>query len=185
VIDASGQVRISVIGLSGCGKSTFASLVAEVAAERRLTHARLKLAKPLYDLQARVYETARVSLPAGAQDQVLLEALADALRRIRPQALAEDFADRLAEIHTDVVVNDDLRDPHVDAVALRHYGFRIVRVTADPRVRAERLAERRDLTRADRSTAELDLIVPDVVIDNSGELDAYRAAVRALLKEWL
>jgi dephospho-CoA kinase len=181
----AGQLRLSVIGLAGSGKSTCASLIEDFVAARGLTSTRLKLAKPLYDLQAKVYETAGAPLRAGAQDQVLMEALASALRRIRAKSLVDDFLVRLADADVDVVVNDDLRDPHVDAVALRARGFRVIRVTADPAVRADRLAVRADLTRSDRSTDQLDLIRPDAVIDNSGGLAAFRDAVHRLVGGWL
>lgn len=178
-------LRLSVIGLAGSGKSTCASIIEELAEQRGRTHTRIKLAAPLYDLQTRVYQTAGAPLRADAQDQVLMEALASALRRIRPESLVDDFLTRLARTRADVVINDDLRDPHVDAVALRGEGFRIVRVTAQPLVREARLAVRGDLTRSDRSTEELDLIEPDAVIDNSGDLAAYRDAVRELIGGWL
>jgi hypothetical protein len=178
-------LRLAVIGLSGCGKSTTAGLIGRFAAENGLSHGVVKLAKPLYDLQREVYRVAGATLAPGAQDQVLLEQLADTLRRIRPDALAADFLARLKEVDADIVVNDDLRDPDVDAPALRAHGFRVLRVTADPEVRLGRLAERADLTRADRSTARLDLIEPDAVLDNSGSLDELRASLDRLLRSWL
>jgi molybdopterin-guanine dinucleotide biosynthesis protein len=181
----SNRLRLSVIGHAGSGKSTFASFVEEAVDRRGLTRARVKLAKPLYDLQAAVYQTAGVSLSANAQDQVLMESLATALRRIRPESLVDDFLRRLASCAADVVINDDLRDPHIDAVVLRRAGFRIVRVTADDRVRVARLAARGDLSRSDRSTSELDLIKPDAIVDNSGELDEYRRRVDDLVGGWL
>lgn len=178
-------LRISVIGLAGCGKSTCSRLIEEFSEARGLSSASVKLAKPLYDLQAKVYQVARVPLANDAQDQVLMEALATALRRIEPSSLAVDFLARLDQTDADIVVNDDLRDPHVDAVALRSRGFRVIRVVADPDVRAKRLAQRGDPTRADASTAQLDLIQPDVVIDNSGCMDDYRGAVHQLMESWL
>jgi len=181
----SPSVRLSVIGLTGSGKSTCASIIEEFAEERGLTHARVKLAKPLYDLQAQVYEIAGVPLPAGAQDQVLMEALAGAMRRIRPDSLADHFLRRLEQTPADVVINDDLRDPHVDAVTLRAHGFRIIRVTTQPELREARLAGRADLSRSDRSTEELDQIEPDAVLGNSGDLASFRAAVRQLVGGWL
>lgn len=126
-------LRLAVIGLSGCGKSTTAGLVESFADDHGLSHAVVKLAKPLYDLQAEIYRRAGAELAPGAQDQVLLEQLADTLRRIRPDALAADFLTRLAEVDADIVVNDDLRDPDVDAVTLRAHGFRVLRVTATSR----------------------------------------------------
>ncbi|MFC8297854.1 hypothetical protein [Micromonospora orduensis] len=178
-------MRISIIGLAGCGKSTSAGLIEEFAHELGWTYATVKLAKPLYDLQAQVYRAARVKVPAGAQDQVLMESLADSMRRIRPESLADDFLIRLASTDADIVVNDDLRDPFVDAVALRAHGFRVLRVTAAPAVREKRLAERGDTSRADRSTSDLDLIEPDAVLDNSGDLMAHRDAVRRIVRSWM
>ncbi|HET8641152.1 MAG TPA: hypothetical protein VFM37_04395 [Pseudonocardiaceae bacterium] len=185
VARARPALRLAVIGLSGCGKSTTAGLIADFAARHDLRLAVVKLATPLYDLQSAVYARAGVPLARGAQDQILLESLADTLRRLRPDALVADFTARLATADADIVVNDDLRDPDVDAPALRDLGFRIVRVVADPRTRAARLAARADLTRADRSTAGLDRIEPDVVIDNSGSLAALADAVTRLLRSWL
>jgi hypothetical protein len=182
---AGGLLRLSVIGLTGAGKSTFASIVEDLAAERGLSHSRLKLARPLYDLQALVYETAGAPLRPGDQDQILMEALAESLRRIRPRSLIDPFLAGLAATNADVVINDDLRDPHLDAVILRQHRFRIVHVRATPQVRASRLAARSDLTRSERSTGELSLITPDAVIDNNGDLASYTAAARRLIGEWL
>lgn len=179
------RLRVCVVGPAGSGKSTCAAIIEELAAARGLTHARVKLAAPLYELQERVYQAAGVPLPGQAQDQQLMEALAGALRRIRPESLVDDFLGRLAATGTDVVVNDDLRDPHIDAVRLRAQGFRIIRLTADPEVRAARLTARGDLSRADGSTRELDLIEPDAVVDNSGDLAACRQALTELIGCWL
>jgi dephospho-CoA kinase len=177
-----GAVRIAVIGLSGSGKSTCAGELAAYAHERNLSFARVKLARPLYELQRRIYAAAGVPLREGAQDQVLMEDLAGHLRRLNARSLAEDFTARLAAAEAAVLVNDDLRDPHVDAPALRAAGFRILRITCDEAVRQRRLTGRGDPTRADRSTRELDLIELDHIIDNSGDLAAFRTAIRAFAR---
>ena len=179
------SLRVCVIGLAGVGKSTCAGLTEEFARDKGLTYARVKLSEPLYHLQEQVYRTAGADLREDAQDQVLMEALADAMRRIRPESLADDFTRRLARTDAELVVNDDLRDPHVDAPALRAHGFRVLRVVCDEDLRQSRLDQRDDPTRADRSTRQIDLIEPDAVIDNGAGLDAYRAAVHELLGSWL
>jgi hypothetical protein len=182
---AGRVLRLSVIGLTGAGKSTLATITEGLAAERGLRFSRLKLAKPLYDLQERVYEMAGAQLRPGDQDQLLMESLAGSLRRIQPRSLVGIFLAALAATDADVVINDDLRDPHLDAVVLREHGFRIVHVRAAPQVRAARLAARADLTRAERSTGELSLITPDAVIDNDGDLADYTASVRRVVGGWL
>ncbi|HEV2378151.1 MAG TPA: hypothetical protein VGS19_39050 [Streptosporangiaceae bacterium] len=180
----SQALRVAVVGLAGCGKSTCAGLVEDFARDNRRSYQRVKLAKPLYDLQEAVYGVAGVPLQPGSQDQLLMEALADALRRIRPESIVDDFAWRLGQTSADIVINDDLRDPFVDAPRLRQMGFRVLRVTCQEDIRQQRLAERGDLTRSDASTGRLDLIEPDAVIDNSYDLESCKSAVYKFLREW-
>jgi dephospho-CoA kinase len=177
-------LRISIIGLSGSGKSTGAGMIEALAAAEGLSVCRVKLARPLYALQREVYAAAGVELLEPAQDQLLMEALAEHLRRIRPDSLVADFERRLTTVTADVVLNDDLRDPHVDAPALRALGFRALRITCREEVRQGRLTGRADLSRADRSTAEIEAIEPDAVIDNSHDLDSYRRAIRRQVLAW-
>ncbi|WP_055480125.1 ATP-binding protein [Sphaerimonospora mesophila] len=185
----AAPLQIAVIGLSGSGKSTCARIICEWAAERGLTVARIPLARPLYELQRRVYAAAGVPLREGDQDQVLLEELATQLRRINPRSLVDDFLARAAGAvrdGADVLINDDLRDPHTDAPLLRAQGFRVVRVTCAEQARQKRLAQRGDISRADGSTSALDLIEPDAVLDNSTDgLTAYRTTISDLMGSWL
>lgn len=178
-------LRLAVIGTTGSGKSTLAGMVEQLCDDKGLTHTRIKLAQPLYDLQAEVYRFAGAKLAEGAQDQMLMEDLADALRRINPRTLVDQFAKRLAMTRARVVINDDLRDPDVDAPALRAAGFRIVRVKASEAVRAGRLRARSDLTRSERSTTRIDRIEPDAVLTNDSGLKEYSAMVGELIGEWL
>lgn len=178
-------LRVSVVGLAGVGKSTCASLIAEFAHDQGLSHAVVKLAKPLYDLQEQVYRRSGAALNAGAQDQVLMEHLAEAMRRLRPTSIVDDFLARLDETTADVIVNDDLRDPDHDAPGLTGRGFRILRITCDEDVRQKRLAARGDPSLADRSTRQIDRIPPDAVIENLGSLGEYRDRVHAVLRSWM
>lgn len=180
-----GPLRVSVIGLTGSGKSTCASFIEEFARDNGLSHARVKLARPLYELQEHVYRKAGIPLAENAQDQVLMEAIADMLRREHPHFLAESFVRGLPGPEVDLVVNDDLRDPGVDAAALRRQGFRIIRVTCGEEERRRRLAGRGDRSLSDRSTSRIDEIEPDHLIDNGADLGKYRAAVHEVLRSWL
>ncbi len=104
-----------MFGYSGSGKSTFTALVRDACQRAGLSSACVKLADPLYRLQRQVYAAAGITLRGGEQDQLLMENLAAHLRRLNPRSFADDFLHRLGQTEADVVLNDDLRDPHIDA----------------------------------------------------------------------
>jgi dephospho-CoA kinase len=184
---AGSSLRVSVVGLTGSGKSTTADLLKRSLARRGLTVGVVKLAEPLYRLQQAVYATAGVAIEPGDQDQVLLETLARELRRISPTSLVDDFMRRLRATDADVVINDDLRDTVVDYPALRDAGFRVLRVRAPEDVRLARLGQRSDLTVVANSTttARIDEIEPDAVIVNDGTREELAEAVERVLEELL
>jgi dephospho-CoA kinase len=184
---AGSTLRLSVVGLTGSGKSTTTDLLGRALASRGLTVSVVKLADPLYRLQRAVYEAAGVAIQPGDQDQVLLEALARELRRISPTSLVDDFMRRLERTACDVALNDDLRDTFVDYPALRDAGFRVLRVRAPEDVRLARLGRRSDLTVVANSTTtvHIDEIEPDAVIVNDGTLDELAEAVERALVDLL
>jgi hypothetical protein len=176
---------ICLYGLTGVGKSTFARLLHDALAGAGVTSVVLKLADPLYRLQAHFYASAGMRLDPGRQDQVLLEAIALQLRRISRTCLVDDFEARFARSGADVIINDDLRDPDVDYARLRQLGFRFAHITADEAVRRQRLAGRDDVSVVvdSETTRRLSAIRPDLVVDNSGsEVDQLpTTAVPAIL----
>lgn len=165
------MVRICLFGLTGSGKSTLARLCVNAITKADRSGAVLKLAEPLYRLQREFYAVAARPIDPYRQDQLLLESIATHLRRISPTSLADDFRRRLALLDVDVVINEDLRDPYIDYPALRELGFTFIRVQVDEEVRRKRLANRLDLSTVTDSatTRGLDLITPDLVLDNSGD----------------
>jgi dephospho-CoA kinase len=185
VNDSIQMLRIAITGLACSGKSTGAQYIRDAATRRGLTHETIKLAAPLYAIQQKIYETAGLTLEKDSQDQQLMEAVAASLRRQRPDYLAADFLERLRRSTAQVVVNDDLRDPFVDAKALLSAGFKIIRVTAPPDVRRARLKERADISLADRSTEHIDRIPADAEIVNNSSRTSYRQSLEAAIGEWL
>jgi dephospho-CoA kinase len=181
-------LRLVIFGRTGTGKSTIAGMIAELGARRGLETAVVKLAEPLYEIQAHFYAAAGRPVDRYAQDQSLLELIATQLRRISPTSLADNFLARLAKVSADVVINDDLRDPDVDYHALKAHGFRFIRVTCPEPVRLARLGRREDLTVSAHSSSEADLdrIVPDLTIDNpSRDLAELRSRVQEALERFL
>jgi len=175
-------MRIALIGHSGAGKSTTVAILIDGLASRGLRSEIVKLATPLYELQQQFRSAAGVELPPDVQDQVLLEDIAVQLRRLSARALADGFLRRVNASDADVIINDDLRDPDVDAAALRDNGFRIVRVQAPEEVRLRRLKARGDISTSDASSQGIHRIPVDATITNSGSVDDLRSQIRDLLE---
>lgn len=176
------QLRISLVAPSGAGKSTVASLLKSAFEQSGLSVQILKLAAPLYQLQAGFYRECGMELTAGQQDQHLLELIATEMRRIAPQSLVRHFGERLAGTDADVVLNDDLRDDQTDWPWLQRNGFTVVRVLAGAVLRNERLQGRGDLTLVKDSSlnAQISRIREARTVTNEGSLDTLRVQVEAL-----
>lgn len=175
---------LCLVAPSGSGKSTTAQLIRNWLLARGRSVEVVKLAEPLYRLQAMFYAEAGVRLSPETQDQKLLESVATHLRAIHARALADGFLRRLEASRADVVINDDLRDDRVDWPALREAGFLVVKVAARAEVRAQRLAERQDLSIVKDSPLDLQMarIEADYVLTNNGSLAALEAQVDGLCR---
>lgn len=175
---------LCLVAPSGSGKSTTAQLIRNWLRARGHSVEVVKLAEPLYRIQAMFYAEAGIALTPETQDQKLLESVATHLRAIHARALADGFLRRLAASRADVVINDDLRDDRIDWPALREAGFRVVKVAARAEVRAQRLAERNDLSVVKDSPLDLQMarIEADYVLTNNGSLGALEAQVDGLCR---
>ncbi|WP_406834894.1 hypothetical protein ACICHK_00440 [Streptomyces sp. AHU1] len=180
--------RIALHGRPGAGKSTFAGLLMQELAAGGSPAVKLKLAAPLYELQAIVHAMAgRPLLDGSAQDGQLLNALGMHLRRINPHALTEAFTLRVLQAERSdpsaVLVCDDLRAPDIDAV--RALGFSLVEVTAPDAVRRLRKRYRADLSSGSEShpTEAPVTAIPWRRVDNNGSLEDLRAQAACLAAE--
>jgi len=182
------MIKLVLFGHTGSGKSTSASIVRRFFENRGKHVVVLKLAQPLYELQHQFYRITDRSIELYQQDQILLEMIANQLRRISPSCLIDNFQKRLLEVEADVILNDDLRDPYVDFPALKKQGFRFIRITCSEEVRLQRLRLRDDLSTNVHSTSssQIDLIEADVMIDNSGnQNEELEAKLFTVLEGWL
>jgi cytidine deaminase len=179
-------LRVALFGLPGAGKSTSAGLLRRTLADMGRQVEVVKLAAPLYDVQAAFHTRARTRLAEGQQDGELLNFLGSHFRKAAPGFLLEDFAQRCAAAEltgADVLLCDDARP--ADLEGLRGQGFALVRVTAPDALRRERKAGRGDRT-AGRDDHPTELggegVEADTVLDNSGDLPRLEAEVAALAK---
>ena len=174
------MIQLCLIAPSGSGKSTAAKFLIEHLAARGLTAGIYKLAEPLYEIQSVIYRKAGREIDFYQQDQVLLEEIATALRRIHPESLVRNFLRRIDQADHDVVINDDLRDTATDYPLLKARGFRFVKVAASAAVRLERLRTRRDLSTITESALDkpIEGIEADWHLDNeSDDLEMFRRSV--------
>lgn len=180
------QVRVALVGLPGVGKSTASRVLLQLFAERGVHAEVIRLAKPLYDVQAFFYARCHQSLKPGQQDGELLNFLGEHFRKVSPNSLLNDFAARVRHRCDliEAVICDDARP--LDVEGLRSNGFTIVRVTADERVRVTRKAGRGDARpgRDDHVTERaVEPWVADHVIDNGSSLEALQQRLLTVVDE--
>ncbi|MEV4383271.1 hypothetical protein [Streptosporangium sp. NPDC049644] len=182
------MIKVALYGRPGAGKSTFGVSLGQEFMAAGVPVVPLKLAAPLYTLQAVVHVFAgRPLLGPGQQDGLLLNDLAGHLRRINSAALTDPFARRViqaAEKHPGgVVVCDDMRAPDVEVLV--ELGFLLVEVWAPERVRQARKQARGDLSPgADDHVTELPPdCVPHHRVINDGGLEQLQGRAAELVRE--
>ncbi|GAA4782298.1 ATP-binding protein [Streptomyces ziwulingensis] len=182
--------KVALYGRPGAGKSTLAGLLTQELAAAGADVLNLKVAAPLYELQAIVHAMAgRPLLDGSEQDGELLNALGAHLRRINPVALTEAFTRRVRQAGQRrpqaVLVCDDLRAPDVRAVTA--LGFLLVEITVSDAVRLVRKRERADLSAgAEHHSTEAPVEAePWRWVDNTGSLDELRERAAELAGEVL
>jgi dephospho-CoA kinase len=179
------MLRLAIYGLSGSGKSTTAKIIEDYYQQQNKSVEFIKLAYPLYKIQQTFYETAGKPIDFYDQDQVLLEVIADQLRRISKSALVDDFITRLQACRADVAINDDIRDYRYDYPVLKREKFIFCRVFCDEQIRLDRLKARNDITVQvnSKTTLDLDKFEPEWEIDTStGDLALTKQKIHHLLK---
>ncbi|MBL3559444.1 hypothetical protein [Rhodovulum sulfidophilum] len=157
------MIGISLIGPTGSGKSTIARHI-----ERTYGAEVIKVAKPLYDFQAALYDLIGVSIEG--QDGELLQFLGGKIEKEAPGWLCADFLKRVAASPARFVVNDDCR-PNCYS-SLLNAGFEFVYVVTLPEIRQVRLRNDHTLVDPNHSVERgVDPSICFATLDNSGELD--------------
>ena len=177
-------MRLALFGRPGAGKSTTSGMLQLVLNQAGRNVAVVKLAAPLYDIQAAFYQRCGVELRAGQQDGALLNFLGAHVRTTAATFLVDDFARRCRSaqlLGARAIVCDDARP--VDLPALRAQGFRTVRISAPPEVRVARRRQRGDRTLGDdahSTEAGVEEAITDYELINAGSLDELRDQIRML-----
>lgn len=181
------MLKIALTGLPGAGKSTSSGLILDELRTVGETVEVVKLARPLYDVQACFYNRMSEVLPADRQDGKLLNFLGSHFREASTDFLIRDMlwrcdAARLAG--ASIALCDDARP--LDLGALSSNGFVIVRIVARDELRIARKAARGDRF-AGRDDHPTELapggvgLAADYTIENNGSVSQLRAALQATM----
>ena len=166
-------LRLFLFGRRAAGKSAVAGFLEEWGAR-------------VYKLSDPLYRIARELFGMKEKDRALLQRLGNKLREIDPDCLLKHFSLRLCADGPQFAVVEDVRLLR-EAERLRQMGFAGVLVRAPDPVRFARLKARGENVLPEeeehRTESEVDLIVPDYVIDNDGSLEDLRGAVAAVVAE--
>jgi hypothetical protein len=165
-------MKVAFIAPTGSGKSTAAALVHDLYP----ASVNIKLAAPLYELQAYIYSRVGAGLK-GDQDGELLQFLGHKIQREAPDFLANEFRKIFLSVNgvAPVITNDDCR-PH-NYEALRSLGFVFVRILGPVRARFDHLSVDPSHP-VEKGICDLDC---GFVLYNSGSISEYRANIREVL----
>jgi cytidine deaminase len=180
-------MMLALYGLPGAGKSSFSRLVAAEFDAAGVAAVQVRLAAPLYELQAIIHAMAgRPLLDPRRQDGALLNDLGSHLRRINPAALTDMFARRVRQARCDhpgaALICDDMRAADTEAVL--GLGFALVQVRAPESLRQSRKQARGDLSagRDDHDTEAPAQCSPHYVVDNDGDMAQLQARATSLVR---
>lgn len=181
------MLKFAIYGLSGSGKSSTGKLIKDYFEAKNMKTEFLKLAYPLYQIQKIFYDTAGKKIDFYDQDQILLEIIAENLRRISKTALVDDFISRLKLSTADVVINDDIRDYNNDYPILKRENFIFFKIFCDEDLRIKRIMQRKDISIKINSatTRDIDKFESDWVVDSSAnDLEIMKGLVHNILNKY-
>jgi len=163
-------MRICFIAPSSYGKSTAVGII-----QKHFNSQNIKIAKPLYDLQAYFYYFIEKEI-GDTQDGELLQFLGNKIRKENPAFLLDSFYQQVLNSNNAIITNDDCRPP--DYLFLKEMGFIFIKINGFKRKRG-------DYVLADEKNklewqCELSC---DYELDNTSTLEDYEKNILNLLKE--
>ena len=163
-------MKICFIAPSSYGKSTAVGII-----KKYFNSENIKIAKPLYDLQAYFYDFIGKSI-GETQDGELLQFFGIKIRKENPSFLLDSFYQRVSSSTNEIITNDDCRPP--DYIYLKELGFIFIKINGYRR-------DRDDYVKADeKSKVEWQDDLPcDYELDNTGAIEDYEKNILKLLKE--
>lgn len=184
------MIKIALYGDNAAGKTTSAILLFEICSDLGIDVETIRMAAPLYELQAQVYSSAKRPLAnPNQQDERLLSILASELRRINPRALHDYVADSICAASRrgnadDVVFLVEDSRP-IDRSILKEFGFCFVHIWADSPTRERRIRSRGDIALDTFNASDMTTIENDDVVKNTSDLLSLRNELSSVLQNTL
>src|SRR5476649_1519196 len=184
------MLKIALTGLPGAGKSTASKLLLQRLSERKINATVIKLAAPLYDIQAAFYKRIEATLLEDQQDGQLLNFLGGHFRKVDPEFLGRDLTWRCSAAILSgarALICDDARP--LDLQTLHNQGFTIIKIVAPDDLRKARKTARGDKFSGDdnhpteRSLEGADWGA-DITINNDDDIDVFEQQVLHILDTW-
>jgi cytidine deaminase len=178
-------VKVCFFGPSGSGKSTCAEISEGIFKRRNFRVERVNVAQPLHDVQT--YSYLRFDLDNTGQDGELLQFLAHHFEAM----LGPCFRNRVLKLESKfsgtrlAIINSDCRNNSYSY--LRDLNFIFIRVLSDPDTIEKRLGKRGDITLAEKnkSVEQINLIRPDIILDNNGTIGELETRIENLFENTL
>ena len=163
-------MRICFIAPSSYGKSTAVEII-----HKHFNSQNIKIAKPLYDLQAYFYYFIEKEI-GNTQDGELLQFLGNKIRKENPTFLLDSFYQQVLNSNNAIITNDDCRPP--DYLFLKEMGFIFIKVKGFKRKRGDYVDAN------EKNKLEWQCELPcDYELDNTSTLKDYEKNILNLLKE--
>jgi len=183
--------KICFFGPSGSGKTTAMNMAYGYLASElgnRSNTLFLNVSTPLHSIQNDIYK--KLNLPNISQDGQLLQFLVEHFGIEVLLVLFKKELNRFLLENEDAdkplfILNSDCRNNAYDT--LKEHGFIFIKVMTDYKIRAERLGERQDMSRADlnKKYEQTSGMIEDYIIYNNGKKWELREEVKNTMEHLL
>lgn len=184
------MIKLALYGDNAAGKTTSAILLNEIGRDLGIEVEIVRMASPLYELQAQVYSSAKRPLvDADQQDERLLSLLASELRRINPSALHEYVVDSVSaaskrrNVGELLLLVEDSRP--IDRNNLKGLGFSFLHIWADSLTRERRTRSRGDIALDMFNPSDMETIGDDDIVKNTSDFLSLRIELSSVLEKML
>lgn len=184
------MLKIALLGHSGVGKTTFYDYSKSFLKKlnKDLNIVKIKFARPIYQIQAQIYQFCDTKLPSSGQDAALLGYLGKKFRDLNESSLVNIFAAQLNKLRTDenadntVVICDDASASELDF--LLDEGFTVIYINSKHEIAKNRIHKRGDgnISEISSDFDEPAIWMYHYKVENNGSKADFKRKVKSILE---